>query len=202
MRKLRRSGSIVRCDHTGPSLSTRAPRLTCNCHRPARCGFAKLPAAIRATHGGHRVIIVADALAEADSEQPDLLVDLATLTGAARVALGPELPAAYSPNDALLDALRKQAAEECDPVWPMPLWPGYDEELASKVADLGNVAATPFAGSIIAALFLKRFVTQTPNWLHVDLYAWNGKERPGRPVGAEAQCVRGLFQLIRSRFRC
>jgi len=147
-------------------------------------------------------LVLADALAEADAEQPDLLVDLATLTGAARTALGPELPAAYSPNDALLDALRKQAAEECDPVWPMPLWPGYDEELASKVADLGNVAATPFAGSIIAALFLKRFVTQTPNWLHVDLYAWNGKERPGRPVGAEAQCVRGLFQLIRSRFRC
>ena len=147
-------------------------------------------------------LVLADALAEADSERPDLLVDLATLTGAARTALGPELPAAYSPNDALLEALRRQGEEESDPVWPLPLWPGYDEELASKVADLGNVAATPFAGSIIAALFLKRFVTETPNWLHIDLYAWNGKERPGRPVGAEAQCVRGLFQLIRSRFRC
>jgi leucyl aminopeptidase len=92
--------------------------------------------------------------------------------------------------------------EESDPVWPLPLWAGYDEELASKVADLGNVAATPFAGSIIAALFLRRFVTATPNWLHLDLYAWNGKDRPGRPVGAEAQCVRGLFELIRSRYRC
>jgi leucyl aminopeptidase len=147
-------------------------------------------------------LVLADALAEADAERPDLLIDLATLTGAARTALGPELPAAYSPSGALLEALRKHGEEESDPVWPLPLWAGYDEELASKVADLGNVAATPFAGSIIAALFLKRFVTETPNWLHVDLYAWNGKERPGRPVGAEAQCVRSIFQLIRSRFRC
>jgi leucyl aminopeptidase len=147
-------------------------------------------------------LVLADALAEADIERPDLLVDLATLTGAPRTALGPELPAAYSPSQALLDALRRHGEEESDPVWPLPLWPGYDEELASKVADLGNVSATPFAGSIVAALFLKRFVTETPNWLHVDLYAWNGKERPGRPVGAEAQCVRSLFQLIRSRYQC
>jgi len=147
-------------------------------------------------------LVLADALAEADVEQPDLLIDLATLTGAARTALGPELPAAYSPNEELLDALRRRGEEESDPVWPLPLWPGYDDELASKIADLGNVSASPFAGSIIAALFLQRFVTATRNWLHIDLYAWNGKERPGRPVGAEAQCVRGLFQLIRSRYRC
>jgi leucyl aminopeptidase len=147
-------------------------------------------------------LVLADALAEADLEQPDLLIDLATLTGAARTALGPELPAAYSPNEELLDALRRRAEEESDPVWPLPLWPGYDDELASKIADLGNVSASPFAGSIIAALFLQRFVTATRNWLHIDLYAWNGKERPGRPVGAEAQCVRGLFHLIRSRYRC
>ncbi|MGH8316975.1 MAG: leucyl aminopeptidase family protein [Steroidobacteraceae bacterium] len=147
-------------------------------------------------------LVLADALAEADVERPDLLIDLATLTGAARTALGPELPAAYSPSEALLDALRKHGEEESDPVWPLPLWPGYDEELASKVADLGNVSSTPFAGSIIAALFLQRFVTATPSWLHLDLYAWNGKERPGRPVGAEAQCVRSLFRLIRSRYQC
>ena len=147
-------------------------------------------------------LVLADALAEADVEQPDLLIDLATLTGAARTALGPELPAAYSPNEELLDALRRHGAQESDPVWPLPLWPGYDDELSSKIADLGNVAASPFAGSIIAALFLQRFVTATRNWLHIDLYAWNGKERPGRPVGAEAQCVRGLFELIRSRYRC
>jgi len=147
-------------------------------------------------------LVLADALAEADVEQPDLLIDLATLTGAARTALGPELPAAYSPNEELLEALRRRGEQESDPVWPLPLWPGYDDELASKIADLGNVASSPFAGSIMAALFLQRFVTATRNWLHIDLYAWNAKERPGRPVGAEAQCVRGLFQLIRSRYRC
>lgn len=147
-------------------------------------------------------LVLADALAEADVERPDLLIDLATLTGAARTALGPELPAAYSPSEPLLQALQRHGVEECDPIWPMPLWPGYEEELASKVADLGNVSSTPFAGSIIAALFLKRFVTETPNWLHLDLYAWNPKERPGRPVGAEAQCVRSLFELLRSRYGC
>jgi leucyl aminopeptidase len=147
-------------------------------------------------------LVLADALAEADVERPDLLIDLATLTGAARTALGPELPAAYSANEELLAALRRHGEEESDPVWPMPLWPAYDDELGSKIADLGNVSATPFAGSIVAALFLKRFVTETPNWLHLDIYAWNGKERPGRPVGAEAQCVRSLFQLLRSRYQC
>ncbi len=144
-------------------------------------------------------LVLADALAEADAERPALLVDLATLTGAARIALGPDLPAAYSTDEALLDALRASGEEEADPVWPMPLWPGYDDELASKIADLGNVSASPFAGSVIAALFLKRFVTATPHWLHIDLFAWNAKERPGRPVGAEAQCVRSLYRLIRAR---
>jgi leucyl aminopeptidase len=145
-------------------------------------------------------LVLADALVEADAERPDLLIDLATLTGAARVALGPELPAAYSPDETLLGQLRLHGEEEADPVWPMPLWSGYDDELTSKIADLGNVSAAPFAGSIIAALFLKRFITATPNWLHVDLYAWNSRDRPGRPVGGEAQCVRSLYRLIRSRF--
>jgi leucyl aminopeptidase len=144
-------------------------------------------------------LVLADALAEADSERPALLIDLATLTGAARTALGPELPAAFSSDAQLLNAARSAGDAEADPIWPMPLWPGYDDELASKVADLGNVSATAFAGSIIAALFLKRFVTATPAWLHIDLYAWNAKERPGRPVGAEAQCVRGLYRMIRDR---
>jgi leucyl aminopeptidase len=144
-------------------------------------------------------LVLADALVEADSERPDLLVDLATLTGAARVALGPELPAAFSSDEALLSELRLKGEDEADPIWPMPLWAGYDEELSSKIADLGNVSAAPFAGSIIGALFLKRFISNTPNWLHIDLYAWNARERPGRPVGAEAQCVRALYRLIRSR---
>jgi leucyl aminopeptidase len=145
-------------------------------------------------------LVLADALTEADSERPALLVDLATLTGAARTALGPELPAAYSSDEQLLNEARRAGDAETDPIWPMPLWAGYDDELASKLADLGNISATPFAGSIIAALFLKRFVTATPSWLHIDLYAWNAKERPGRPVGAEAQCFRGLYRLIRERF--
>jgi len=145
-------------------------------------------------------LVLADALVEADSEQPDLLIDLATLTGAARVALGPELPAVFSNDETLLGKLRAHGEEEADPVWPMPLWAGYDDELSSKIADLGNVSAAPFAGSIIAALFLKRFISATANWLHVDLYAWNSRDRPGRPVGAEAQCVRSLYRLIRARY--
>jgi leucyl aminopeptidase len=144
-------------------------------------------------------LVLADALAEADAEQPDLLIDMATLTGAARTALGPELPAAFSTDESLLARLRLSGEEAADPIWPLPLWAGYDDELTSKVADLGNVSATPFAGSIIGALFLKRFVTATPAWLHLDLYAWNPKDRPGRPVGAEAQCIRALYGLIRSR---
>jgi leucyl aminopeptidase len=144
-------------------------------------------------------LVLADALAEADVERPDLLIDMATLTGAARVALGPELPAAFSTDENLLATLRTRGDEEADPVWPLPLWSGYDDELASKIADLGNVSSAPFAGSIIGALFLKRFVTATPAWLHLDMYAWNAKDRPGRPLGAEAQCVRTLYRLIRSR---
>jgi leucyl aminopeptidase len=145
-------------------------------------------------------LVLADALAEADAQRPDLLIDLATLTGAARTALGPELPAVYGTDEALIGRLRVCAEAEADPLWPMPLWSPYDDELASKIADLSNVSSSPFAGSIIGALFLKRFVTATPAWLHVDLYAWNAKERPGRPVGAEAQCVRALYRLIRAQF--
>lgn len=145
-------------------------------------------------------LVLADALAAAEEERPQLIVDLATLTGAARTALGPELPALYSNRPALAERLRQIGAEEVDPLWPMPLWAGYEEDLSSKIADLGNVASTPFAGSIIAALFLQRFVAGSTDWVHIDLYAWNPKERPGRPVGAEAQCVRALYRLLRERF--
>ena len=145
-------------------------------------------------------LVLADALAEADSEQPDLLIDLATLTGAARVALGPELPAFFSNPPELAEQLHQFAEREADPMWPMPLWPGYDEDLGSRIADLNNVSASPFAGSIIGALFLKRFVTRTRNWLHGDVYAWNPKERPGRPLGAEPHTVRALYRMIRQRF--
>jgi leucyl aminopeptidase len=145
-------------------------------------------------------LVLADALAEADHEEPQLLIDLATLTGAARVALGPELPAIYSTPPELAMQLRHVGEQESDPMWPMPLWQGYDEDLASRVADLNNVSSTAFAGSIIGALFLKRFVTRTRNWLHGDVYAWNARERPGRPVGADPHTVRALYRLIRQRF--
>jgi len=145
-------------------------------------------------------LVLADALCDADAERPDLLIDLATLTGAARTALGPDLPAAFSLQETLAVELAELGRAHADPVWPMPLWMGYDDEFSSRVADINNVSASPFAGAIIAALFLKRFVTATPNWLHLDLYAWNPRDRPGRPPGAEAQCVRALYQLIRGRF--
>lgn len=144
-------------------------------------------------------LVLADALSIADDEHPDLLVDFATLTGAARVALGPELPALFSNDGRLADDLESAGREEGDPVWRMPLWPSYDEELASKVADINNVTTSGFAGAIIGGLFLQRFVSATRSWAHLDLYAWNPRERPGRPVGAEAQCVRAAYRLIQRR---
>lgn len=145
-------------------------------------------------------LVLADALCEADAEQPELLLDFATLTGAARVALGPELPAVFSTDQALATQLRELGESECDPVWPMPLWDNYDEELGSRVADLNNVASNAFAGAIYGALFLRRFVSPGRHWAHVDLFAWNPRERPGRPVGAEAQCLRLADRLIATRF--
>ena len=132
---------------------------------------------------------------------PALLIDLATLTGAARTALGPELPAAYSPDEALLASAHAAGEATCDPLWPMPLWAGYDDEFNSRIADIGNVSAGPFAGSIVAALFLKRFVTTTRAWLHLDLYAWNPKERPGRPVGRRGPVRAGALQPDSSTLR-
>ena len=145
-------------------------------------------------------LVLADALSMADEEQPDLLVDLATLTGAARVALGPEVPALFS-NDRELARAAVAAGEAAhDPLWELPLWPGYEDELGSRVADMVNASANGFAGAVLGALFLKRFVGEGTRWLHLDLYAWNPKERPGRPVGAEAQGVRALFGLLEARY--
>jgi leucyl aminopeptidase len=145
-------------------------------------------------------LVLCDGLAAAADDAPDLIVDLATLTGAARVALGPELPALYGTREDTVAALLRHGRRLADPLWHMPLWGGYDEDLASKVADVNNVSASTFAGSIIAALFLRRFVDPRQDWLHVDLYAWNGKDRPGRPVGAEPQAVRALYALIAERY--
>ena len=145
-------------------------------------------------------LVLADGLALVDADEPDLLIDLATLTGAARVALGPELPALFCADDDLCCGLLAAGRAAGDPLWRLPLWAGYDDELSSKVADLGNVSASPFAGAILGALFLQRFVSRARNWVHLDLYAWNGKDRPGRPVGAEAQTLRALFTWIESRY--
>jgi leucyl aminopeptidase len=145
-------------------------------------------------------LVLCDALALADAEHPDLIIDFATLTGAARVALGPELPALFGNDDGLVQDLARTAAAEHDPLWPMPLWASYEDELASKIADLNNVAASTFAGAIFGALFLKRFVSESTPWLHIDLFAWNSKDRPGRSVGAEAQGLRGVYRYLMKRY--
>ncbi len=145
-------------------------------------------------------LVLADALAEADREKPALLVDLATLTGAARVALGPEVPAFFSGDDALAEALARHAGTTDDPLWRLPLWDPYRRSLESRIADLNNVAEGGYAGAITAALFLRSFVDGRTPWIHVDMMAWNTRGRPGRPEGGEAQSIRALFALIEERF--
>ncbi|MGD9843113.1 MAG: M17 family metallopeptidase [Steroidobacteraceae bacterium] len=145
-------------------------------------------------------LILCDALALADADAPELLIDMATLTGAARVALGPELPALFTRDTQLANDLMAVGMREADPVWHLPLWSGYDDELSSKIADLNNISSTGFSGAIIGGLFLQQFVSKAKQWVHLDLYAWNAKDRPGRPAGAEAQCVRMLFEYLRGRF--
>ncbi len=140
-------------------------------------------------------LVLADLLAEASDATPDLLVDAATLTGAARVALGPDLPAFMTPQDELADRFMQAAAAAHDPVWRLPLWPGYDPWLASPVANMGNVAGKPMAGAIVAGLFLQRFVRPGTPWLHIDTYAWNDQTRPGRPEGGEALALRALYAI-------
>ncbi|MEP9372040.1 leucyl aminopeptidase family protein [Mesorhizobium sp. KR1-2] len=145
-------------------------------------------------------LILADALALADEEAPELLIDMATLTGAARVALGPDLPPFYTGDNALAAELATAAVEVEDPIWRMPLWKPYDAKLSSKVADINNVTTDAFAGSITAALFLQRFVEKAKSWAHFDIFAWNPTERPYGPVGGEAQAIRALERVIATRF--
>lgn len=145
-------------------------------------------------------LILADALDEACLEKPALLVDLATLTGAARVALGPDLPALFANDERLAAELLEHSEREADPMWRMPLWAPYRPRLKSSVADLNNVADGPMAGAVNAALFLQEFVAAGVPWIHLDLFGWNPWAAPGRPVGAQAQCLRALFALIEARF--
>jgi leucyl aminopeptidase len=145
-------------------------------------------------------LVLADALALADEEAPDLMIDFATLTGAARAALGPEIPAMFATGDGLAAAIAEAGERVDDPVWRLPLWPGYRGWLKSKVADISHISSQPFAGSITAALFLQRFVDRAGEWAHFDLYAWNQEARPGRPVGGEAQTIRALYDYMKVRF--
>jgi len=145
-------------------------------------------------------LILCDALAEASTEKPELLIDMATLTGAARVALGPELAALFCNDEALAQGLLAAAAAEEDPMWRMPLWPPYRKMIDSKIADINNVSESPHAGAITAALYLQEFVDPGIPWAHLDVMAWNPQSRPGRPEGAEATALRALYAHIAQRF--
>ncbi|MBA1139584.1 leucyl aminopeptidase family protein [Mesorhizobium neociceri] len=145
-------------------------------------------------------LVLADALALADDEEPELLIDMATLTGAARVALGPDLPPFYTGDETLASELAAASMAVEDPLWRMPLWRPYDARLASKIADINNVTTDGFAGSVTAALFLKRFVERTAGWAHFDIFAWNPSDRPYGPAGGEAQGIRALERIISRRY--
>ena len=142
-------------------------------------------------------LILADALAEAVTEAPDLLIDCATLTGAARVALGPEVPAIFCPDDDLAETVVAHASAVSDPLWRLPLWAPYRESLDSKVADINNISDGGYGGAITAALFLKEFVGDTRRWVHTDMMGWNVKARPGRPAGGDAMGLRAFYAVIR-----
>ena len=145
-------------------------------------------------------LVLCDALAEACTEKPDLLIDFATLTGAARVALGTDLAAMFCNDDALATELLACSLDQDDPMWRLPLYQPYAKSLASKVADTNNVADSGYGGAIVAALFLEKFVTPKIPWLHFDVFAWNLGSRPGRPSGGEAFALRAVFELLRRRF--
>jgi leucyl aminopeptidase len=145
-------------------------------------------------------LVLADALALADEEKPDLLIDLGTLTGAARVALGPDLPPFYTNDETLALDVAAHAKQENDPLWRLPLWPPYDAWLDSKVANINNAPSGTFAGSITCALFLQRFVEHAKGWLHVDIYGWTPQAKPARPEGGECQAARAIYKLLEQRY--
>jgi leucyl aminopeptidase len=146
-------------------------------------------------------LVLCDALAEAARDDPELIIDFATLTGAARVALGTELPAFFTNSDSLATALMKSANDARDPVWRLPLYEPYRTFLDSEIADILNSSPEPYGGAITAALFLKEFVPATCEWVHFDVMAWNNRTQPGRPKGGEAMAMRAVFAYLRERFR-
>jgi leucyl aminopeptidase len=145
-------------------------------------------------------LILADAFARAGEEKPELMLDFATLTGAARVALGPDLPALFANDDALSAALLAAGIANDDPAWRMPLWKPYRSRIDSKTADMNNVSDGPFGGAIIAALFLQDFVPENTAWAHFDVVAWSPWPRPGRPEGAMMQGLRAVFAVLKDRY--
>jgi leucyl aminopeptidase len=145
-------------------------------------------------------LILADALAKAVEEKPELMIDFATLTGAARIALGPDLPAFFANDDEIASSAQQAATDVEDQLWRMPLWDPYDEMLKSDVADFANAANSPMAGCIIAAMFLKKFVPNEIAWAHLDTYAWREQAKPGRPKGGEALGLRAMFALLENRY--
>ena len=145
-------------------------------------------------------LILCDALTEACEESPELLIDVATLTGAARVALGTEIAAMFTNNDSLAEELSVHSICQQDPLWRMPLWGGYLDDLESKIADYSNVPNHRYGGAISAGLFLQEFVSNVEGWAHFDIMGWNRKDRPGRPLGGEAFAVRALVALLLKRY--
>lgn len=145
-------------------------------------------------------LVLADALALADEEEPELLIDMATLTGAARVALGPDLPPFFTHDDALAEAIAAKAEETADPLWRMPLWQPYAQKLSSRIADINNVTTDGFAGAVTAALFLSRFVEKAKAHVHFDIFGWVPVEKPASPVGGEAQAIRALYLLLKEKY--
>jgi len=176
----------------------------------AVAGNAMRPGEVITTRAGHTVevdntdaegrLILCDALAYGAEQQPDLLLDFATLTGAARVALGPDLPALFANDDAAAAALLAAGRAVDDPLWQMPLWRPYRKMLDSYLADFANAGPSRHAGAITAALYLERFVPDGTPWLHLDTYAWNDADRPGRPRGGEAMGVRAMFAYLQQRY--
>ncbi|WP_114008536.1 leucyl aminopeptidase family protein [Cohaesibacter intestini] len=145
-------------------------------------------------------LVLADAMALADEEEPELMIDMATLTGAARVALGPDLPPFYSDDADLVASLSAESRSQWDPLWNMPLWPGYDGNLSSDIADVNHISTGGFAGSITAALFLRRFVDKSRSWVHFDIYGWAPAAQPARPKGGEAQAIRAIYSHLKEKY--
>jgi leucyl aminopeptidase len=146
-------------------------------------------------------LVLADAIALADADTPDYLMTFATLTGAARVALGPDLPPLYSTDDDFAGALVAAGLKTGDPMWRMPFWQPYDVLLESKFAELCSIFPEPFAGSVMAALFLKRFVKNAKRYAHFDIYGWTPRPQPGKPFGGEAQCARAVYEVLKTRLK-